>query len=149
MSFDATRSTLRFEAEAEWPPLAVKNAWAAPVHRGEPCASRGRALLLQPTHPDGQVTWELPARQNGPHQVRLGLVRPTPAGTAFGVRLGATERTWTVPDQAGAPSDCSSIDLGVIDLEAPGVLLTLGTRGHMLSVDFVEITPVETSRSNP
>ncbi len=148
MSFDAARSTLRFEAEAEWPPLAVKDAWAAPVHRGEPCASGGRALLLQPTHPDGQVTWELPVRQTGRHRVRLGLVGPRPGGT-YRTNLGATERTWTLPDPAGASPDCSSIDLGVVELGAPGVLFTLGTRGHALSVDFVEITPIETSSSNP
>jgi hypothetical protein len=150
LDFGATSPTLRFETEAEWPPLAVKDAWTAPVHRGEPCVSRGRALLLQPTYSPGQVSWELPVRQSGPHQVRLGLSGAVQDGTSYRVRLGATDRTGTISDASGAPpSSCPSIELGVVVLQAPGARLTLGTGGRALSVDFVEITPVETSRPHP
>jgi hypothetical protein len=141
--------TLRFESEAEWPPLSVEHTWTAPIHSGAPCVSQGRALLIQPGPPETEVSWELPVRQSGLHHVRLALAGPVPEGSLLRVQLGATEGSTAPVSQAAVTSGCPIIELGEFELTAPGVHLTLSTAGHTLSVDFVELTPVETQAVKP
>jgi hypothetical protein len=61
--------SLRYEAEAEWPPLAIRGS-AYPVYY--PCASRGRALRLQP---GSRLRFRV---EDARAQVAVGWVSTTP-----------------------------------------------------------------------
>lgn len=69
-------AALRFEAEAEWPPLAVKGGWVHPDF--VPCASNGRGLRLRPISPStsASLDFELPLPAGPLHTLRLGWVSP-------------------------------------------------------------------------
>jgi hypothetical protein len=66
----------RFEAEADWPPLAQSQGWADPIWMTGTCASQERALQL---HPSGDVTAsatiELPIARSGRWLVTPRIVR--------------------------------------------------------------------------
>jgi hypothetical protein len=70
--------TWRFEAESEWPPLAVAGGTPEPIDAGAPCASAGRALKLSPTgSAEASATIELPIpRGPEPPQRRAWMVTP-------------------------------------------------------------------------
>jgi hypothetical protein len=66
----------RFEAEADWPPLAQQDGWAEPTWLSGTCASQERALTL---HPEGAekatVTFEVPVPKDGRWLVTPRVVR--------------------------------------------------------------------------
>jgi hypothetical protein len=77
----------RWEAEAEWPPLAVGAGWAHPDFR--PCLSGGEGLHLRPTGRTGaEVTFELGAPAAGEYAVRLGWLADK--GASLRVSLGGS-----------------------------------------------------------
>jgi hypothetical protein len=59
----------QLEAEANWPPLAVRSGWAHPDFR--PCLSRGRGLHLRAS-PEVDVSVELIAPSPGEPELTLG-----------------------------------------------------------------------------
>ena len=77
---------LRFESEAEWPPLAVEHGWVQPDF--VPCASHGRGLRLHPTDPSAgmAIEFELPATGRS---LRLGWVRTPGPPTRLTLFQGA------------------------------------------------------------
>ncbi len=63
----------RFEAEAEWPPLAVSGGWVQPDF--VPCASNGRGLRLRPTSPTANTSLDFelaPPSDRSVRNLRLG-----------------------------------------------------------------------------
>ncbi len=102
----------RFEAEADWPPLAQSGGWAEPVWMSGTCASMERALTL---HPSGaglaSATIELPVATTGnwlvvPRIVRRsgtghGTLRVVPVGRAPGPGDDKLVWEWSDSEAAG------------------------------------------------
>jgi len=85
----ATSTALRFEGEAEWPPLAVARGWVLPDFI--PCASNGRGLRLRPNEPSvgASLDFELPLPAGRPLGVlRLGWFSPPGPRTKLRLVLG-------------------------------------------------------------
>jgi hypothetical protein len=93
LTFDANK-VWRFEAEAEWPVLAVRNAWAVPGFPPNGCVSARRALIIHPTAPAPGVDIALPVPRTGRYRVGLGWVSYDNEPMTIGVRLGLGE--WRV-----------------------------------------------------
>ena len=130
--------TLRFEAEAEWPPLGVSNGWARPDFF--PCASGGRALRLQPSGPQATMAleWEFALADAAPHHLWLGWVRTT--GQAAEVRLtlaGGSRAFGAIP--AGA-TECVEVDLGWVELSSAVTTARLESSAAGM-FDYVEVRP--------
>ncbi len=93
-------STLRFEGESDWPPLAQEGGFAAPAWT-DACASNGRALVLTPdASGDGRAvaraTLALPVPAAGHYRLTVRVVH--------GARLPFTERVPpSTSDEPGKP----------------------------------------------
>jgi hypothetical protein len=71
----------RFEAEAEWPPLAQAGGWADPVFMSGTCASQEKALTLRPSGPGpASVTIDVPVLTSGRWLVTPRIVRTEQGG---------------------------------------------------------------------
>lgn len=70
----ALGKSLRFEAEADWPVLAISGGWARPEYTAVACASAGRALRLIPIGSERvRATLEVWSPHAGPYDVRVGV----------------------------------------------------------------------------
>jgi hypothetical protein len=105
----------RFEAEAEWPPLAVHAGWIAPDFF--PCASGGRGLRLHSAGPTAgaSLELELPLSDASRHVLRIGWVRDPGPETVF--RLSGRGFNVTSHLPAG-PAGCVEAELGAVLLAA-------------------------------
>jgi hypothetical protein len=137
--------TLRFEAEAEWPPLAQTGGFAVPVFT-EACASNSRALLLTPSPLSGSAsaTLAIPVPRSGRYSVAVRIVQGaqlphvTTRGAAIPngtVTLGS--QTWSWVDIAGA--SCADLAAREIVLTAPVAHLVLDARGGAVALDRVTL----------
>jgi hypothetical protein len=70
--YDVSQLDYRFEAENEWPVLAVHAGWARPEASASDCASGGRGLLFTATGAEPSVTLELPVPRAGVWRVHIG-----------------------------------------------------------------------------
>jgi hypothetical protein len=71
----------RFEAEADWPPLAQSGGWAEPVWMNGTCASQERALTLRPSGTDrATATIDLPVASTGRWLVTPRIIRTNGSG---------------------------------------------------------------------
>jgi hypothetical protein len=93
---------LRFETEAEWPPLAVQGGWVQPDFF--PCASGGRGLRLHPTGQSPEVGFDfsLPFLA-GTQSLELGWVRSDGPTTTLTLQLGKAMVSAAAP---AGPADC-------------------------------------------
>ena len=127
---------LRFEAEAEWPPLAQEGGFAIPAWMTT-CASKGRVLAITPTGERARVRIALPVPSSGrwsiePHVAR-DVVRP-----AHGViTVAGTTWDWEPGDA------CEALPAREVDLRAPTEELTIEVSGAPLSLDFISIRNVK------
>jgi len=119
----------RWEAEVEWPPLAVSAGWAHPDFR--PCLSAGRGMHLRPA-PTAAVDLELGVPSGGDYAVTLGWMADPGARLSVAVGGRSVELT-----HGGA--GCERTELGTVRL-APSNRVALQTRADVL-VDYVELTP--------
>lgn len=120
---------LRFEAEAEWPPLDKSGGYAAPTHLSpEPCASAGRALALVRTgEPEACVTIALPLPQ-GKAAVRLRMVSEGVPPVRTWVEAGgrryevplASEEISAWPGRDLCPDGRYGLDFPEIEVEGDG-----------------------------
>jgi hypothetical protein len=97
----------RFEAEAEWPPLAVRGGWVQPDFF--PCASNGRGLRLHPAGPAPGVGLEfsLPPLLSA-DSLTVGWVRSEGPATALELHAGTLVFSGVAP--AGS-ADCLNVVL--------------------------------------
>ncbi|MEO6599407.1 MAG: hypothetical protein ABIQ16_06005 [Polyangiaceae bacterium] len=102
VSYVPVGTRLRFETEAEWPPLAVQGGWGQPDFF--PCASGGRGLRLHPTGQSPEVGFEfsLPLLSRAQF-AQLGWVRSDGPATTLTLQVG--EATVSAAAPAG-PADC-------------------------------------------
>jgi hypothetical protein len=133
IALDTTLETARFEAESQWPSLAVAGGAVIPTFR--PCASRGRALLLAPSGSGEKVTTrlEVPRMPRQTRRVDVGWVVPPGGAGVLVVTLGPTK---FVADTA-TMSGCAVTE---------GPRVALGEReflevsaGSEVGVDFFEL----------
>jgi hypothetical protein len=138
---------MRFEAEAEWPPLAVHGGWVEPNF--SPCASGGRGLALHPTEPGAGMSLdlELTGLDQRPHPIRIGWVRDPNLRTSTTIRLTgpkleASALVQAEPEDTQTAGDrrCIEADLGMVILstEPQQVRLEASSSGLL---DYLEILP--------
>lgn len=119
----------RWEAEVEWPPLAVSAGWAHPDFR--PCLSAGRGMHLRPA-PAAAVELELGVPSAGEYAMTVGWLADPGAHLA----LTVAGRTFELSHGRAA---CEKTPLGTV-LLAPANRLALRTRDDAI-IDYVELTP--------
>lgn len=136
---------LRFEAEAEWPPLAQEGGFAVPGPVSA-CASKGRGLILTPIPTDGSMraTIAVPVPEKGRYRVALhvvhGAVAPFTEHFARGkkgagvARLG--DARWEWPPGG---SECVVLPSQVLALDPPSAKLELEARGGPVALDRVTL----------
>jgi hypothetical protein len=134
----------RFEAEAEWPPLAVWGGWVEPVHFG--CGSDNRGLRLHPLGPGAGsavgLTLELAALGAGPHTVRVRWLRDSGPETVLTLSGPDFERSARIPS---GPTDCLVAELGAVPLSmTPRAVRFQASRPGIL--DYVEVVAPDPSR---
>jgi hypothetical protein len=104
----------RFEAEAEWPPLAQTGGWADPTSMAGTCASGEKALTVRPSGTEpATATIEVPVASNGrwlvtPRIVRTygsgrGTLRLVPMGRAMAPEDDKLVWEWS-DDEAHGPT---------------------------------------------
>lgn len=128
--------TLRFEAENEWPPLAVTGGWVRPDFSAARCASRGRGLRLIATSPRVSVTVEVDVLQPGRYAVAtswIGFGRP------LGVEARLGSQRWSIERGALAPGACWTSPTEPVELAAGASHLTLTARSPGAWLDDVEL----------
>jgi hypothetical protein len=130
--------TWRFEAEAEWPPLAQGGAWAEAVRTGDSCASNTTVLSVRG---DGEVTMAMPVPKDGTWRVLPRVFRRGGKGEGtLELRdrtTGAVLASWTWKDESPLPSgECT--ELGgkeVLLSQATPPRLVVIVRGGEVSLD--------------
>lgn len=126
-AYSPPATAYRWEAEAEWPPLAVATGWAHPDFR--PCLSAGRGLHLRPT-PAVSLHLELGAPKTDDYEVTLGWLADP--GAALTVNLaGRSVRI------VHGPAGCERARLGSFRL-GPTNRIGVRTEADAL-LDYVEL----------
>ena len=131
---------LRFEAEAEWPPLSVDGGWVGPDF--VPCASNGRGLRLHPnaSAASSAVDVELPLPVDRVARIlRLGWISSPGPPTKLHLMLGTAISLDGVLDLAGK-GGCGEAQWGPLELGGGPVRLRIeASRGGVL--DYVQLGP--------
>jgi hypothetical protein len=135
-------TVLRFEAEAEWPPLSQEGGFAAPAWT-DGCASQGRALVVTPTS-DGPATARiaLPVPEAGRYRIEPRVVHRArvPHAEAGGrgsgmLRLGEVEWSWPELEH----ELCQELVSRVMELAPPYATVTIEARGGPIALDRITI----------
>lgn len=135
--YDVGKNPYRFEAEAEWPVLAIADGWARPEPRVSPCISAGHALVFSATGRAPSVTLELPVPVARTFRVQIGsegelaarvsidgepltLEAMTPSGACRVQRstplvLGAGARRLELRIAPGASATLDYVELGEVE----------------------------------
>jgi hypothetical protein len=132
-------ATLRFEAEAEWPPLAQEGGFAVPGWVNG-CASQSRALVLVPSGgARATATIALPVPSQGRWEVVPRVVHGArvPHVKADGHGVGSISignATWTFDDEGALCSDLPARD---IELAPPSATILLAATDGPIALDHV------------
>jgi len=133
----SSATSLRFEAEAEWPPIAVARGWVQPEF--VPCASNGRGLRI---HPGAAATstaleFELPLpAQRAPLSLRLGWI--SAPGPPTKLRLSSVQELDPSQDFVLNTEGCGVVEWGPIHWRAGAARVRLeASRGGVL--DYIEL----------
>lgn len=127
--------SLRFEAEAEWPPLAIEGGFAHPGFPEGDCKSGGAALRLVPARSAIAVRLELLAPAPGSYRVVTGWVAS--AGAEVAVEGGA--RRWEGRPLRG----CFELPGETVAVGADPEPLRVSVRGREAWLDYVELRAPE------
>jgi hypothetical protein len=155
----ASRDFWRFEAEADWPPIAQSNGWAEPAWASNSCATSGRVLTLhlEPGMGDAHVTFELPVphtgkwvvlprvmRRGGAGHARLQLIPLGRAPVSSDARL---VWEWDDRDPRARPGQDTCADLPAletehgVELDATGARWELTASGGDVTIDGTTLKP--------
>lgn len=131
---------LRFETEAEWPVLALQDAWAIPGYPPTACVSKHRALIVHPSGRQPAIVIALPIPRTGRYRVGIGWVayenKPTTITAALGPiawQIDATELRFQCGASWGPPIE-------IAEGEQP---LHLRLESSVLGLDWVELLPAQ------
>jgi hypothetical protein len=131
---------LRFEAEAEWPPLAVTGGFAHPDHHPDACVSGGRALRIERTGDRPvDVEIEVVPRDPGWHELEIQWLTDPPTELRAGL-ASLEEPLKVLTPRPG--SACSTQALGPMKLDGP-TRLRLSSSATSLLVDYIELHPAQ------
>ena len=138
-SMDLMRpETPRFEAEAEWPVLAAKDAWAVPGYPPSDCVSLQRALVVHPSGPKPTLALSLPVARAGRYRVRVGWVKLD--DEASEVAVTCDENHWNVRAD-GRRYECANQSSPPIDLDAGELPLEFQFGQSAIALDWVQLEP--------
>jgi hypothetical protein len=138
-------ASLRFEAEAEWPPLSQDGGFAVPAWTSG-CASGSRALVLTPSSDRrATATISVPVPSAGVWAVELHIVHgarvpfaPTvdtlPAEGALSI--GAERWTWKPQDA------CAILPVKEVNLSPPHARVTIEAVNGPIGVDYLSLRKV-------
>lgn len=142
----ATTDTLRFEAEAEWPPLAQTGGFATPVFT-EACASNSKALMLTPSPLErghASATISLPVPQSGRYSVAIRVVQgarlphvTTRTAVIPSGKITLGKESWDWVDIDGAA--CADLAVREVALTAPSAHLVLEAKQGGIALDRVTL----------
>jgi len=134
---------LRFEAEADWPPLVIDGGWVQPDFA--PCASNGRGLRLHPSARSASAAFEfelpLPGARAVPpaHTLRLSWISPPGPPTKLLLTLGKDITLGTELTLSGG-GGCEVVEWGLPELHGGPVRIRLeASQGGVL--DYIEVGP--------
>ena len=133
----------RFEAEAEWPPLALDHGWIQPDF--VPCASNGRGLRVHPAAPStsSALEFELPLPvDRSPRILRLGWIAPPGPATKLRLDLGRELRLSRDLD-LGREGGCGVVEWGPMQLGGgpTRVRVEASREGVLDYVEYIEVEP--------
>jgi hypothetical protein len=126
----------RFEAEAEWPPLAVAGGSVEPVF--PPCASSRRALALHPSPGERlRVRLEAPSPSAARYRIATAWVTPASGRTRAQVtRLGIS---WEVTSDT-PPGGCQVVEGPLLQLSEQDDFIDISVDSAQV-LDYVELAP--------
>jgi hypothetical protein len=138
------RDVLRFEAEAEWPPIRQTGGYFEPVHATGTCASGGRMMAIRPTGAEPfEGTLSFPVPREGRFRITVRLVSRGDVQARLAWRQSAADpplATWSFASSSLdwtcatlAEQDSFSTNRGLLEIIAP--------RGGELAVDAVHFLP--------
>ncbi len=138
LSFPAELDRLRFEAEAEWPPLAVSGGWAHPQHLAPACVSRGAGLRLRATgsHDAARARLELAVARPGRYRLIAHWAAYGEPRASVGLHAGAASASLQAHDFARDP--CPSLLAGEHDVQERLVVEAWAT-GDAVVLDALEL----------
>ena len=131
-------SSLRFEVEAEWPVLKLRDAWAIPGYPPAACVSKHRALIVHPSGRQPTIVIALPIPRTGRYRVGIGWISYESNPTSITATVG--QITWRI-NAAGARFRCGSSWGPPIELPEGEQPLQLRLESSMLGLDWVELDP--------
>jgi hypothetical protein len=128
--------SLRFEAEAEWPPLAISGGWAHVAFPPQACTSGRRALRLRSAGGSSAVSVELAVPSPGTYAVTLGTI-------ASEGDFDLTARVGTESFSAHVPRNeaCLALPLGQTRLTG-SELFTVEANAPGMLLDYVELVRI-------
>lgn len=136
--YDAAGHPYRFEAEGEWPVLAIGDGWARPEARAEPCVSRGQALVFTATGVEPRFALELPVPHMGAYRVRIG------SEGELSARLLLDDTPLTLQPTLAPSAGCTERLSAPLALQAGARRLEFRLApGASARIDYVELTPLE------
>lgn len=127
---------LRFEAEAEWPPLLVRGGWAHIDYPGSSCVSGGRSLRLRAHHEPIRVVVPITAPHTAQYELEIGWTwrGPAPAQASFTV-AGFSHAVLVA-------EPCARARYGPIPLREGAHALSIATASDTLALDYVELLAI-------
>ncbi len=136
--YDVAAHHYRFEAEGQWPVLAIDDGWARPEARAAPCVSRGQALVFSASGGAPRLVLELPVPATGAFRVRIGSEGELAARVSLDGRAIPLEVT------AAPNGGCREQSSAALALEAGARRLELQLApGASARIDYVELSPLE------
>jgi hypothetical protein len=135
--------TLRFEAEAEWPPLSVASGWAHPDFRE--CLSSGQGLHLRsaPSSPGVRVEIEIVPPKPGRYELAIGwLADPR---TTLGIELARAHASLT-GDRDGRAARGGCFDAGAFEIDLGGPVRVSLSASNDVIIDHLTLTGLESKK---
>lgn len=135
-------SSTRFEAESDWPPLALEGGWVGPDFR--PCASGGRGLRLHPASPTAGMSIDLELSGTGAdhaaRHIRVGWIRDDGPETTLTLSSSGFPETARSAAITRGGASCSVADFGIVILSAGAQRVRLwSSRSGVL--DYLDLQP--------
>ncbi len=136
----------RFEAESQWPALAVESGWVRPVFPPNDCTSGRRGLSLEPVHGRVSASLSIYAEGAGSHRIKLGFVARKTGQQQIAVNLGA-RNYWF--EQDALEYQCFAKTLDGVALSAGEQTIRIEADALGVVVDYWELVPMDSGAISP